>query len=161
MLLHIYTSAMKSQKLGIRDVSNQFNVNAIFFIARSSTAAPFDGKAVASSNCRLFGTNDTPTDDNDSSENKDIPSSNVKLPTNLSGIQRPNRFTSIYSEMQRTCRVEIEAYAKCVMMAQQQQGRETNDKNVGTTTYHVCAAEFAPVKECFRTVRRQLKRQHV
>jgi hypothetical protein len=150
---------MKSQKLCIRDVSNQFNVNAIVFKARSSTATPFDGKATASSNCRMFGTNKTPTDNNDGSENKDIPPLNVKLPTSaVSGIQRPNRFTSIYSEMQRTCQDEIEAYAKCVMMAQQQQGRETMDKNVGTTTYHVCAAEFAPVKECFRTVRQQLKR---
>ena len=86
-----------------------------------------------------------------------ITSSKSEKEMNTSRKQRPNRFTSIYSEMQQTCRDEIEAYAKCVMMAQQQQQKqegENNNTNAGTT-YQMCAAEFAPVKECFRTVRRR------
>ena len=141
---------MKIQKLYVRDVTFP---SIIHSKVGASTKTPL---VKAWSNYRCFGTNDTSSNDNESSSNPtDIQSSNVHRPT-MRGMQRPNRFTSIYSEMQQTCRDEIEAYAKCVMMAQQQQQQETTDKNIGTT-YQMCAAEFAPVKDCFRTVRRQLR----
>ena len=124
------------------------------------TTAPFIGITIASFLHRSFGTNGTTASNND----KDSLLTNEPRLTSLSGKQSPNRFTSIYSEMQRTCRDEIETYAKCVMMAQQQQQRgattSTMDHHANSgTTYHMCAAEFAPVKECFRTVRRQLRQQ--
>ena len=104
---------------------------------------------------RSFGTNDTIYSSNDNENHL----SNAPRPSSVSGKQRPNRFTSIYGEMQQTCRVEIETYAKCVMTAQQQEQKTMNNNKNSGTTYHVCAAEFAPVKECFRVVRRQLQ-QH-
>jgi hypothetical protein len=79
--------------------------------------------------------------------------------------QRPNRFTSIYNQMQGTCPEPIELYAQCVIAAQQQPKEETattgststNNCKSGGSTYQTCATEFAAVKECFRTVRHPLR----
>jgi hypothetical protein len=123
----------------------------------TTTTAPLIGTTMASSMYRSFGTEDTSANRNDDGQHKDNHVPNSTRPKNLAGKQRPNRFTSIYTEMQQTCRDEIETYAKCVILAQQQE-KTMDDKNSGTT-YHMCAAEFAPVKECFRAVRRQLRQQ--
>jgi hypothetical protein len=128
----------------------------------AATAPIIGGITKAKSGCLLFGTNDkSENSHNGTNQVNHTSHESSKLAYGL-GLQRPNRFTSIYSQMQQTCREEIETYARCVMLAQQQEPKVTTDNhhrsNMNTgTTYHVCAAEFAPVKECFRSVRRQLQ----
>ena len=147
---------MQLRKLCTRQASNPFHAVTTTPCA-GITTAPFD-----SFQYRSFGTitnNNINKSENAANSNNmnTITSSKSEKEMTTSRKQRPNRFTSIYSEMQQTCRDEIEAYAKCVMMAQQQQQKqegENNNTNAGTT-YQMCAAEFAPVKECFRTVRRR------
>lgn len=150
---------MQLRKLCTRQVSNPFPaVTSTPSGSAGITTTPFD-----SFQYRSFGTitnNNINKSENAANSNNmnTITSSKSEKEMTTSRKQRPNRFTSIYSEMQQTCRDEIEAYAKCVMMAQQQQHQkqegENNNTNAGTT-YQMCAAEFAPVKECFRTVRRR------
>jgi hypothetical protein len=72
-------------------------------------------------------------------------------------IQKPNRFTSTYNEMQLTCPDPIENYAKCVVAAQQQV--KDGDGMSSGSTHNACATEFRAVKECFRAIRRR-QQQH-
>ena len=59
--------------------------------------------------------------------------------------QLPNRFTQYYSIMkQEACPDAIHAYAACVLAV----------NNEGVLSKGSCATEFAQVKECYQTVRR-------
>mmetsp|Transcript_26076 Transcript_26076/g.38230 ORF Transcript_26076/g.38230 Transcript_26076/m.38230 type:complete len:97 (-) Transcript_26076:1302-1592(-) len=57
----------------------------------------------------------------------------------------PNRVTSIYADMRKSCREDLHHYYVCVMKHQ------TN----GKLAQGSCDPEFAMVKECFRSVQKQ------
>ena len=56
----------------------------------------------------------------------------------------PNRMTVAYNKMKEVCPDAIRLYATCVV----------NHQNLGSLEKECCAAEFAAVKDCFRSVRR-------
>lgn len=59
--------------------------------------------------------------------------------------QQPNRFTTFYQSMKETCPAQIQLYAKCVSSANE----------AGTLSKGSCEHEFALVKDCFRSAKRQ------
>jgi len=61
------------------------------------------------------------------------------------GVQKPNQFTRVFTQMKQTCPDRIKAYASCIRLAEEQDMLQR----------HVCQEEFAAVKECFREARRQ------
>lgn len=66
------------------------------------------------------------------------------------GQQMPNRLTQYYSRMKtEVCPDAIRAYSTCV----------TTTNEEGDLVKGSCQEEFAAVKECFRTVRRQAREQ--
>jgi hypothetical protein len=67
--------------------------------------------------------------------------------------QRPNRFTTVYNQMQQQCPDQIRAYATCVM--------DIHNGNHDTEMLEKgsCQAEFSAVKECFRSIRLQQREE--
>lgn len=71
--------------------------------------------------------------------------------------QRPNRFTTAYRQMHADCPEALQAYAQCVLRIQN--GDASGAGAAAILERDSCAAEFAAVKECFRTARRRQRQQ--
>lgn len=67
--------------------------------------------------------------------------------TNKAILQQPNRMTKLFGKMKETCPQHIRGYAQCVMLQQQD----------GTLDHKTCQTEFDFVKQCFRSVRLQMR----
>eukprot|EP00521_Asterionellopsis_glacialis_P015320 CAMPEP_0195303310 /NCGR_PEP_ID=MMETSP0707-20130614/32583_1 /TAXON_ID=33640 /ORGANISM="Asterionellopsis glacialis, Strain CCMP134" /LENGTH=78 /DNA_ID=CAMNT_0040366815 /DNA_START=46 /DNA_END=282 /DNA_ORIENTATION=+ len=61
------------------------------------------------------------------------------------GLRQPNRMTHLYAQMKQSCPEHMKAYAECVIA----------EHNSGNLQRNSCDAQFALVKECFRSVRRE------
>ena len=65
--------------------------------------------------------------------------------SNPTGDRQPNSFTQYVTRMKQVCPDAMQQYAVCVTEAQE----------AGKTLHGACEAEYAQVKECFRSVRQE------